>query len=314
MATGTRVIENKVKQVITKPPVEQIEAFCYPVSMNNRNQWDGIPCLVFTFFKSGRFNPVALQLSADNRTNKMGFKTQGVMVMRMPDNGVSNNLTFDIGGTSDGFVEEFLRGTISGYKSGGVQGALEGGVKATVNEVELNVSKASGAYATNLGSNKTISSNKGVHGFNDVQNRSFTFVWRIVPQSQAELKEVGRITKFLERVSNIKTTGSVQNRTTMEVPSMVQFEERVIGQDKDRPRYTSRLVTGWCHISNLRITPISENGYITFAGTAGDPGAVEIEISFKEITKPTATLFENGNADGGWKYISIDGSDIVDGG
>ncbi len=284
----------------------------YPLSMfDNPTSTKVIPCLDFTFFDTTRFNATALQRSAEEGTN-MGFKTRGVLLMRMPDNGLNNNLQFDIAGSSDDFMAELLRGTIGGYQSGGVVGALKGGLNATVNEVELNVSKKSGAYATNLGSTKTISSEKGVHGFNGVQLRTWTFVWRFAPQTEAELKEVGKILKYLYRVSTPSVTGSQQNYAVMEVPSMLRFEERVIGNKNSYRRYTPRLRSGWCHIAGMRVEVPGETGYVTFAETAGDSVYTGLELTIKEITRPTAQLMGSESEDDEemWTSMDIAGSDM----
>lgn len=287
-----------------------IPVMTYPMSMKNLDgTWKSVPCLAFTFFKSSKFTPSALQKSAETMS-KMNFKTEGLLFMRMPDNGITDNLQFDIAGADDGFLEEFLRGAIGGYNSGGVVGAVKGGVQAGINEFDLNLSKKGGAYATNLGSNTTISSNKGVHGFNGVQPRSWTFIWRITPRNNAELKEYGDIEKFLHKAANISVEGTAQNYTQMQVPMMVRVEERILGSKEDAIRHTSRLVSGWCHISNLRISSPGENGYGTFAGTAGDAITRDLEITLKEITLPTAQLYENANKDGNWKHLDINGSDI----
>ncbi|HDX8431743.1 TPA: baseplate tail-tube junction protein [Aeromonas dhakensis] len=310
-------IKNVVGKFMPDNNVEKkdtgVEVMRHPIAMfDNPSTRKAIPCLAFTFFKTQRFNAQALQRSAESGST-MGFKTEGILMMRMPDNGLNDNLQFDIAGSSDGFMEEFLRGTIGGFQSGGVVGAVKGGVNATVNEVGLRVDKASGAYATNLGSNKTISSNKGVQGFNGVQTRSWTFNWRLTPQTQAELKEIGRIIHFLYKNSTVSVTGSQQNYTTMEVPPMVRFEEKIIGDKDSYLRYTPRLVSGWCHISNVRVSTNGENGYTTFAETAGDATVIDLEVSFKEITLPTSNLFENAAKANMWQSLSIDGSDITEG-
>ncbi|MCS0540337.1 baseplate tail-tube junction protein [Aeromonas veronii] len=287
-----------------------IPVMTYPMSMKNMDgTWKTAPCLAFTFFKTGKFTPSALQRSAETMS-KLNFKTEGLLFMRMPDNGITDNLQFDIAGADDGFLEEVLRAGISGYNSGGPKGAVKGGIQAGINEFDLNLSKKGGAYATNLGSNTTISSNKGVHGFNGVQPRSWTFIWRITPRNVAELKEYGDIEKFLYKAANIGVKGTIQNYTEMQVPMMVRVEERILGSKEDVIRHTNRLVSGWCHISNLRVSSVGENGHATFAGTAGDALTRDLEITLKEITLPTAQLYENANKDGNWKHLDINGSDI----
>ncbi|QTL93347.1 baseplate tail-tube junction protein [Aeromonas jandaei] len=282
----------------------------YPIEMFDNPSKKAIPCLNFTFFDTTRFNASALQQSADTG---MGFKTKGILLMRMPDNGISDNLQFDIAGTSDDFVAEFLRGTISGFKSGGVVGAVEGGFGAAVNEFDLNISKKGGAYATNLGSNKTISSEKGVNAFNGVQNRTWTFVWNFAPKTQAELIEIGNIIRYLQQVANVNVIGSQQNYSVMNVPSMLRFEEQVIGEKNAYQRFTPRIKSGWCHIAGLRVERLGENGYTTFADTAGDAAYSGLELTIKEVTKPTAQLFESMYDDDGkvmWTGSDLSGADM----
>lgn len=313
-AKGAQAKFNKIVGSFQPKSIEKkdngVAVMRYPISMfDNPTNNKIIPCLDFTFFDTTKFNANALQRSADEGTS-MGFKTKGILLMRMPDNGLNNNLQFDIAGSSDDFIAEFLRGTIGGFQSGGVIGAAKGGLNATVNEFELNVSKKSGAYATNLGSTKTISSEKGVHGFNGVQMRSWTFVWKFAPQTQAELKEIGKILKYLYQVSTPSVTGSQQNYAVIEVPSMLRFEERVIGNKNAYQRFTPRIRSGWCHIAGMRVAVAGETGYVTFAETAGDAVYTELELTIKEITRSTAQLFENTNDDNMWTSMDIAGSDM----
>ncbi|PKD25071.1 baseplate tail-tube junction protein [Aeromonas hydrophila] len=290
-----------------------IRALRYPIEMfDNPNPNKAIPCLNFTFFDTTQFNANALQQSADTGTG-MGFKTKGILLMRMPDNGISDNLQFDIAGTSDDFIAEFLRGSISGAQSDGIVGAAKGGLGAVVNELDLNISKKSGAYATNLGSNKTISSEKGVNAFNGVQNRTWTFVWNFAPKTQAEIKEVGNILRYLYQVANVNVTGSQQNYAVMDVPSMLRFEEQVIGEKDAYQRFTPRVKSGWCHIAGLRVERLGDNGYTTFADTAGDAVYTGLELTIKEVTKPTAQLFESMWDDDGkamWIGSDLSGADM----
>lgn len=284
----------------------------YPIEMFDNPSKKAIPCLNFTFFDTTRFNANALQQSADTGTG-MGFKTKGILLMRMPDNGISDNLQFDIAGTSDDFIAEFLRGTISGAQSDGIVGAAKDGLGAVVNEFDLNVAKKSGAYATNLGSTKTISSEKGVNAFNGVQNRTWTFVWNFAPKTQSELIEIGNIIRYLQRVANVNVTGSQQNYSVMDVPSMLRFEEQVIGEKNAYRRHTPRVKSGWCHIAGLRVERLGENGYTTFADTAGDAAYSGLELTIKEVTKPTAQLFESMYDDDGkvmWTGSDLSGADM----
>lgn len=291
---------------------DSIKVLSFPTDLkSNMEKWKNTPVLTFSFFETGRFSPNMMQKTSDS-ANRTPTNTKGLLVMRMPDNGVSDSIQYDISGTSDGFIDELLRGTISGYRSGGITGAVEGGFKASVNEFELNVAKKSGAYATNLGSNKAISSNKGVEGFNGVQSRSWTFVWRLVARSQPELKERGEIIRFLHRASNVSMSGTAQNYSIMKVPMKLRFEETIIG-GKDAVRYTPRVRSGICHIANIRVSTPGDNGYMTLAGTAGDPSEIELELTIKEITKPTAELFENSYEDTGWKNLDLNADDIFGG-
>lgn len=288
-----------------------VSILSYPTDLkSNMEKWKNTPVLTFSFFETEKFNPVSMQAFSDSA--KRPNKTTGILIMRMPDNGITNNSQFDIGGTSDGFIDELIRGGISGYRNGGIVGAVEGGFKASVNEFELNVAKKSGAYATNLGSNRTISSNKGVEGFNGVQSRSWTFVWRLIATSEPELKEIGNILRFLNRAYNVSMSGTAQNYSVMKVPMKFRFEETVIG-GKDVVRYTPRTRSGICHFSNVRISTPGDNGGMTLAGTAGDPVEIEIELTVKEITKPTVELFENSYEDTGWKNLDLNADDIFGG-
>ncbi|WP_447835392.1 baseplate tail-tube junction protein [Aeromonas salmonicida] len=308
---ASRIVGSFMPKSIEKKE-NSVSVMRYPISMFDRpDPKKALPCLTFTFFNTQKFNASALQESADKHTT-MGFKTHGILLMRIPDNGLTDNLQFDIAGSNDGFMEEFLRGMIGGYQSGGVIGAAKGGLEATVNEIDLNISKKGGAYSTNLGSTKTISSEKGVSGFNGVQNRTWTFVWRFAPQTKAELKEIGRIIKYLYINSNVTVTGTQQNYAVMNTPPMLRFEERVIGAKDSFERDTPRLVSGWCHIAGLRVERPGETGFVTFAGTAADSVYTGLELTIKEITRPTAQLFENSSDENMWTSLDIAGSDMYE--
>lgn len=65
---------------------------------------------------------------------------------------------------------------------------------------------------------------------------------------------------------------------------MWYIEERVNQMNSEgNARYTPKFAMGPCAITNIRINKSPDQTYDTFAGTAGDPIAIDLEFTATEL-------------------------------
>lgn len=152
---------------------------------------------------------------------------------------------------------------------------------------------------------------RGTHMFSSTGLRQQNFIYQFRPRSLAELKEVGRILRAFLVYSSASNTGAADitntiNRisksvgsdykvettledtlnpyNTIKVPPLWFIEERVnYGSSAHKIRYTPKFAMGPCAITNIRINKTPEQIYETFYETAGDPIAIDLELTFQEL-------------------------------
>lgn len=275
-----------------------VVALQYPMSMNSSDpQWNGAPVMMFSIYSYNKTNYGQLiRNSKDISAAKFMPSMIAVIMLPMPNNGLRQSISNNIGAGDNTFLQEAIGNGFAAYQSG--QGFMDT-VKKTGNavvgtlkaEAQVMAGKATKAYNTQRGAGQTIAGNRGFHAFNGTEPRSFTFNWRFYPKNVAELKTIGNIIQILNESAVPDPMGDPNGYQIQKAPPIVSVQERILGSRQEKLRFTPRFGTGEAQIANLSFNTGGDGLYSTFAGTAGDPTFIDIEITVKELLAPTAEMF-----------------------
>lgn len=300
-------------KVIQDQPVEDgIMTMQYPLNMGkNDPSWDNAPILSFTIFEqnAASFNMLnsyrAYQSEKIEEGPELKTRTRAIITLPMPVNGLTDSISNNVGAGDNSFLQELLTNSYNAFNAGSdlmdsMKRTGEAAFGTVKTEIGVQAKKATNQYNTNRGAGKTIAGNRGFHAYQGTEPRSFTFNWRLVPKTLAELKEVAKIVYVLKIAALPDFLGDENGYSVMKAPPLVAVKEVVIGSDNAKIRYTPRFYTNICQIQNVRSTLGADGMYPTFDGTAGDPVVIDIEVTVKELVCTTATQFKEAMASKNW--------------
>ncbi|ADQ52906.1 baseplate tail tube cap [Aeromonas phage AsFcp_4] len=247
--------------------------------------------------------------SLNSVTGKFNEKTLAVIQMYMPN--LNQNVSHEYSDNDGGFLQDMAMNYAGSAGSGVIEGAKDLGnafMTTAMQQISVNIGKASQQYNSQI-SGKVLG-NRSANMYKNTSLRTQTFLYNFRPKNVAELKEVGQIIRafliysspsnagvtsvnqMLDKIggaaTSLKTeagnTGGTESIQVLKVPPLWYLEERVNSQsDVAEIRYTPKFAMGPCALSNIRITSTPEQIYNSFAGTAGDPIAIDLELTFTEL-------------------------------
>lgn len=285
---------------LTNPTTGQtgITAHQYPLSVQ------GEPDLHSSYLVFYAVEPTAGGLSNDalDRRNKDAMRgafkeqTKAVIQLYMPT--IVENTQHDYGETDGGFMQDFMMNFQRRSGSSKLLDAAKAAVDTGVATVNYNANKVSQKYNAQV-SGQVLGSRSATM-YNGTQVRQQNFLYQFRPRNLSELKEVGRIINTFQ-VNSASTLGGRAtfdslfgtnlggyaamgtSHRAMKVPPLWFVEERVNRQIVPKLRFTPKFTFGPAAITNLRINKAPDQTYDTFRGTAGDPIAIDLEITLTEL-------------------------------
>ncbi|UYD60211.1 hypothetical protein OPFAMLBM_00190 [Aeromonas phage avDM12-TAAL] len=246
--------------------------------------------------------------SLNSVSGKFNEKTIAVIQMYMPN--LNQNIGHEYSDNDGGFLQDMMMNYAGSAGSGLIETGKDLGVafaKTAIQQVTVNLGKATQQYNAQL-SGKVLGS-RSANMYKNTSLRSQTFLYNLRPKNLAELKEVGQIIRAFLIYSSASVTGTTsinemvgsitggsnalgsigagggtESIQVLKVPPLWYLEERVNSQSASAEiRYTPKFAMGPCALTNIRITSTPEQIYNSFEGTAGDPIAIDLELTFTEL-------------------------------
>ena len=311
MAIATIISDDTINPgVLTNSTNKQtgIRAFQYPLTINGAE--DRHPnYLVFYAVKPNSSSTGLSSQDIDKRAlaavgGKFSEETISVIQMYMPN--MVENVSHNYEDNDGGFIQDLVQNFNTNMSQG--QGAVSSGVEATmdavVDKVTVEAKKLSQEYNAQISGN--VLGSRSASMYKNTQLRQQTFIFQLRPRNLAELKQVGLIIReFLVNsaatnlgqanvgqtvIPDNSVTGSVEVGGTIgtynkiEVPPLWFVEERINRAGTNSAnRYTPKFAIGPASITNVRVNKTPDQTYESFNRTAGDPIAIDLEITLQEL-------------------------------
>jgi hypothetical protein len=224
--------------------------------------------------------------SVDGNFNEV---TKAVIQLYMPNmnENIAHNYETDDGG---GIISDFL----TNYKTSSQAGesfvsSIGAGLGSTLDRMSVAGETLRQDYNTKA-TGKLLGSREA-HMYRSSAPRQQTFNFQLRPRNVKELKHVGNILRtFMVYSAASKTEREVlidnvsQSYSALEMPHLWFVEER-FNQTANRAvnRFTPKFAMGPAAITNIRMNKTPDQLYETFDQTAGDPIAIDLEITLTEL-------------------------------
>lgn len=279
-----------------------IQAFQYPLTMKGSDNRHS-SYLVFYAVKpttGGLSNDSINNRSISTVKGKFNEETVAVVQMYMPN--MNENISHNYDSNDGGFVQDLLMN----YASSGVPGedrmdklqnAMGAVANTAIQKLIIEVGGLTQRYNAQLTGN--ILGDRSAQMYRGTGVRQQNFLFQLRPRSLAELKEVGQILKTFLIYSSAKNRGAVSLKdlgipteskmgagmgyTSLEVPPLWFIEERINQEGSNKVRYTPKFAMGPAAITNIRINKTPDQIYDTFAATAADAVAIDLELTLTEL-------------------------------
>ncbi|QAX99111.1 baseplate tail tube cap [Aeromonas phage Assk] len=290
------IIENKN----SKTP--GIKALQYPLTMKGSDNKHS-SYLVFYAVKptnGGLKNSDIHERSMRSVKGKFNEQTLAVIQLYMPN--MNENISHNYEDNDGGFLQDIVMNyQANASERDGTLDSIANGGKAVVNAMAQKVIVSTGGIAQRYNSQVTgnLLGDRAAQMYRGTGVRSQTFIFQFRPRSMAELKEVGQIIKTFMVLSAAENKGAVdlaslgigtdselgagEGYTYLEVPPLWFIEERVSQSQEQKIRFTPKFAMGPAGISNIRINKTPDQIYDTFASTAADSVAIDLEITVTEL-------------------------------
>ncbi|AGM44173.1 baseplate tail-tube junction protein [Aeromonas hydrophila] len=279
-----------------------VKALQYPRQENG--VWDNTPMMLFTIYKDhGISNAKLFEQNSSALRQTTVEQTQSIIMLPMPLNGLTDTVNNSISDSNPDFLQYLIANGIDAFANGkdmsqSAKDAFGSVVNTVASEASKNVKQFTQQYNTSMGANKTITPNRGHHGYRGTDANSYTFNYRFYPKNRAELKEIGMIIQEFKLASVPNQTGSGNagnGYSILESPPLCSVKEIVINNTGKVKRFTPRFLTGVAQIKGVKVTTGSDsNGYPVFDGTAGDPTVIDLEITVQDLLYKTREQIKAG--------------------
>ncbi|MGL6228681.1 MAG: baseplate tail-tube junction protein [Culicoidibacterales bacterium] len=314
-----------------------IRAFQYPLTINGAE--DRHPnYLVFYAVKPKSGATGLTSQDIDKRASasvngKFNEETLCVIQMYMPN--MVENISHSYDDNDGGFLQDLVQNFNTNIGQG--QGMLSAGGEAlidtAVDKVTIEAKKLSQEYNAQITGN--VLGSRSASMFKNTQLRQQNFIFQFRPRNLAELKQVGLIIKeFMVNSSatnlgqanvghdiapgstNIEVGGTIGTYNKIEVPPLWFVEERINRAGTNSAnRYTPKFAMGPASITSVRINKTPDQTYDSFDRTAGDPIAIDLEITLQELRPVYSDYWKAltsnlGGADNGELFFGSYGSGV----
>ncbi len=228
--------------------------------------------------------------------------TLAVIQMYMPNMNESISHSYETTGT--GIVDDFMLNYSKNRQPGeslSIESALSAGMDTAIDKINVGVEKITQEY--NQKASGKILGSRSAQLYKTSQPRQQTFNFQLRPRNVSELKHVGNILKmFMVYSSASRTTRNTlidnqnQSYSALETPPLWFVEERFNQRRGEGVnavnRYTPKFAMGPAAITNIRMNKTPDQLYETFDQTAGDPIAIDLEITLTELRPNYSDYYE----------------------
>ncbi|PML55306.1 baseplate tail-tube junction protein [Vibrio lentus] len=228
--------------------------------------------------------------------------TLAVIQMYVPNMNESISHSYETTGT--GIVDDFMMNYSKNKQPGeslSIESALSAGMDTAMDRINVGFEKLTQEY--NQKSSGRVLGSRSAQLYKTSQPRQQTFNFQLRPRNVSELKHVGNILRtFMVYSSASRTTRNTlidsknQSYSALETPPLWFIEER-FNQRKGESvnavnRYTPKFAMGPAAITNIRMNKTPDQLYETFDQTAGDPIAIDLEITLTELRPNYSDYYE----------------------
>lgn len=285
-----------------------IQAYQYPLTMEGEADRHS-SYLVFYAVEAMGMSDLTTQsldkravgsLSGNFRDNET---TLAVIQMYMPN--MNENISHSYDTTGTGIVDDFMLNYNKNKQPGdgiSAQSALKAGLDTAIDKINVGFEKITQEYS--MKSSGKILGSRSAQLYRTSQPRQQTFNFQLRPRNVSELKHVGNILRtFMIYSSASKTTRTTlidnqnQSYSALETPPLWFIEERYNQRAGETgvnaaTRYTPKFAMGPAAITNVRMNKTPDQLYETFDQTAGDPIAIDLEITLTELRPNYSDYYE----------------------
>lgn len=299
------------------PTGTKIQALQYPLNMvGDQDIHNNFLCMYCVDGMSGGASNLELdQRSLNSVRGKFNEKTLAVIQMYMP--ALHQNFSHEYSEDDGGFIQDLMMnyaGTADGESMGTVGKFMNAFGKTAATSIATNLGKVSQQYNAKISGK--ILGNRNANMYRGTGLRTQLLMFNLRPKSLVELKEVGQIIRTLQIYSSASVTGIVSANdiaesvtgtanalgsvgsgdtpsfNVLKVPPIWYLEERINSQS-DKIRYTPKFAMGPCAITNIRVSSTPDQIYNSFEETAGDPIAIDLELTFTELRPVNREYWES---------------------
>lgn len=308
---GVKTITNEMAGKLVLPNETGntgVQAFQYPLSMSGDEDRHSNFLVMYAVdpMSGGLSNSDINRRSLNSVSGKFKETTLAVVQMYMP--AINENLSHEYSDNDGGFLQDLMmnyKGTMDPtLENGALLGAAA--LQTGITQMSANVGKAAQQYNAQISGQ--IMGSRSANMYKNTSIRSQMLMFQLRPKNMAELREVGNILRTFLIYSSASNQGAPSANaliskvvpgaglgkfgegadgsafTVLKVPPLWYIEERINSRvSKENRRFTPKFAMGPCAISNVRITKTPEQIYESFSETAGDPIAIDLELTFTEL-------------------------------
>lgn len=328
--------------VLTNKTTNQsgIRAFQYPLTINGAE--DRHPnYLIFYAVKPKSSATGLTSQDIDKRalaavSGKFNEETICVIQMYMPN--MVENISHSYEDNDGGFLQDLVQNFNTNMNQG--KGVVNSGASAVTDTVVDKVTVEAKKLSQDFNAQITgqVLGSRSASMFKNTQLRQQNFIFQFRPRNLAELKQVGLIIKeFMVNSSatnlgqanlsqtvipdnsvtgSVEVGGTIGTYNKIEVPPLWFVEERINRAGTNSAnRYTPKFALGPASITNLRINKTPDQTYDSFDRTAGDPIAIDMEVTLQELRPVYSDYWKAltsnlGGADNGELFFGSYGSGV----
>ncbi|EIC9815194.1 baseplate tail-tube junction protein [Vibrio alginolyticus] len=282
---GVKITEQDAGLMRTAPS-ETSKALQYPLSLEKHASF-----LAFYSVSSAKsdLSSNALDERSTGYSKNLIESTDTTILLYMPDMQEQVNHQYS------GDEPSVLQDAVVGYIEDGMSGALSR-LHDRARAEFANLTQMNAAQTTS-----SILGNRASKMYTSSEPRTKTFKYQFRPRNVGELKQIGRIIKAFYIGSSAKRSkintvfdhdfGSSFQALT--VPNIWYVEERINTSLDPKLRHTGMFNFGPASITSIRTDKTPEQIYQSFTRTAGDPIAIDFEITMTELRPRYSDAYES---------------------
>ena len=293
-----------------------IASYQYPLTIQNTAAHSNY--LVFYAVEATGVGLSNNSLEARSQASVTGkFKENTIAVIQLYMPNMVENISHNYDENEGGFIQDLMMNMSKKPGNDKLSDAAGSLATTVIDTIAVNAGKVGQAF--NAQSSGKVLGGRTASMYKSSAPRSQNFMFQLRPRNLSELKQVGGILKTFMIHSAAKHDGSAsfdalfgtdvasggEGFSQLIVPPLWFAEERINKEATATSlRHTPKFAFGPAAITNVRMNKTPDQVYESFAGTAGDPIAIDLEITMTELRPQFKAYYENltaglGKADSG---------------